>query len=127
MSNRILLVDPHEGLRRRIRSTLEDAGFEVCGEAANGLEAIERTRALQPDLVITEIWLPLMNGLEAIPELAKRAPGAKIVVFTVDDVDELRREALRLGAHSFVGKHNPERLLIELAKLLGGARAEEGD
>jgi two-component system chemotaxis response regulator CheY len=123
MPHMILLAESHEGLRRRIRSTLEAAGFEVCGEATNGLEAIEKARALQPDLIVMEIWMSVMNGLEAIPEIAKSVPRAKILVFTTDDVEELRREALRLGAHSFVCKSNPERLINEVTKLLGGSES----
>lgn len=126
MPSRILLADSHDGLRRGIRSTLETAGFEVCGEAANGLEAVEKTRALRPDLVVMEIWMPVMNGLEAIPEIAKSAPGVKIVVFTVDEIEELRREAFRLGAHAYVGKSNPESLVDEVTKLLGGRDSESG-
>jgi DNA-binding NarL/FixJ family response regulator len=124
MPSRILLADSHEGLRRGIRSILEAAGFEVCGEAANGLEAVEKTKALRPDLVVMELWMPVMNGLEAIPELAKSAPGVKIVVFTVDEIDELRREAFRLGAHAYVGKSNPEKLVAEVTRLLGGRDSE---
>lgn len=101
-----------------MRSMLESVGFEVCGEAKNGLEAIEKARALQPDLVVIEAWLPVMNGLEAIPEIAKSVPNAKIVVFSTDDVEELRKAALRLGAHSFVGKLNPESLISEVTRLL---------
>lgn len=119
MPCRILLADSHDGLRLRIRSALESAGFEVCGEATNGLEAIEKTRALHPDLIVMEIWMPVMNGLEAIPEIAGSIPGIKIVVFTMDEVEELRRKALRLGAHGFVGKPNPERLINEVTSLLG--------
>ena len=118
MPRRILLAEDHDGLRRRVRSELEAAGFEVCGEAINGLEAIEKAKALFPDLVITDIWMPVMNGLDAIPEIIKSAPGVKIIVFSVDDVDELRGETLRRGAHSYVGKARPEELFKEVTRLL---------
>jgi two-component system chemotaxis response regulator CheY len=97
---------------------VEAAGFEVCGEATNGLETIEKSIALRPDLVITEIWMPVMNGLEAIREIAKNAPDVKIVVFSLDESEELRREAFRLGAHAYVGKSKPENLINEVARLL---------
>jgi DNA-binding NarL/FixJ family response regulator len=104
MPRRILLADDHEGIRRRVRSALEAAGCEVCGEAVNGLDTIEKAKALLPYLIILNISMPVMNGLDAIPEIVKSAPGIKIVMFSVDESEELRREALRRGAHGFVGK-----------------------
>ena len=119
MPHRILLADDHGELRRRVRSLLETAGFEVCGEAINGLDAIAKTKALLPDLIILDIAIPIMKGHDAIPEILKRAPGVKIVVFSVHEDDELRREALRRGAHGYVGKSRPEYLINEVTKLLG--------
>jgi DNA-binding NarL/FixJ family response regulator len=98
---------------------LETAGFEVCGEAINGLDAIAKTRALLPDLIVLNMSMPIMNGLDAIPEIVKSAPDLKIVVFSVDEADELRREALRRGAHGYVSKSSPENLIDEVTKLLG--------
>lgn len=120
MPRRILVADDHEGIRQRVRSALEAAGFEVCGEALNGLDAIEKTKALLPDLIVLNLSMPVMGGLDAIPEILENAPGIKIVIFTVDEVDELRREALRRGAHGYVGKSSPVAVLInEVTKLLG--------
>jgi DNA-binding NarL/FixJ family response regulator len=119
MPRRILLADDHEGIRRRIRSVLEAADCEVCGEAVNGLDAIEKTKALLPDLIIVNVSMPVMNGLDAIPEIANSTPGIKIVIFTVDESEELRREALRRGAHAYAGKSSPADLINEVTKLLG--------
>jgi DNA-binding NarL/FixJ family response regulator len=119
MPRRILLADDHGGIRQRVRSALEAAGFDVCGETANGLEAVTKTRELIPDLIILNLSMPVMHGLEAIPEIAKSAPGAKILVFSMDDADELRREVLRRGAHGYVCKSSPiTDLLFEVDKLL---------
>lgn len=119
MPHRILLADDHEGIRRRVRSALETAGFEVCGEAVNGLDAITKTKDLMPDLIILNLSMPVMNGLEAIPEIAKSAPAVKIVVFSMDEADELRREALRRGAHGYVSKSRAiTDLIYEVEKLL---------
>lgn len=121
MPRRILLADDHRGIRQRVRSALEAAGFEVCGDAVNGLDAVEKTKVLLPDLIILNVSMPIMNGLDAVPGILKNAPGVKIVMFSVDEADELRREALRRGAHGYVGKSSPVAVLInEVTKLLGG-------
>lgn len=120
MSRRILLADDHEGIRKRVRAALEAAGFDICGEAVNGLDAIEKTKTLKPDLIILNLSMPMMGGLDSIPEIVKSMPAVKIVVFSVDEADELRREALRRGAHGYVGKSSPVAVLInEVTKLLG--------
>lgn len=119
MPHRILLADDHEGIRRRVRTLLETAGFEICGEAANGLDAIAKAKDLMPDLIILNLSMPVMDGLQAIPEIAKSAPSVKILVFTMDDAAELRRETLRRGAHGYVTKSSaiPD-LVDEVKKLL---------
>lgn len=118
MPHRILLADDHGELRRRVRSLLETAGFEVCGEAINGSDAIAKTKVLLPDLIVLNMSMPIMNGLDAIPEIVQSVPGVKIVVFSVDEAEELRREALRRGAHGYVSKSRPEKLIDEVTKLL---------
>ena len=118
MPHNILVVDDHEPMRRRIRSLLESEGLDVCAEAADGREAIEKTKEYMPDLVILDLSMPVMNGLQAIPEMLECAPQLKILIFTVDDDQELRREALRLGARGYISKSEPEALLAEVRKLL---------
>jgi DNA-binding NarL/FixJ family response regulator len=118
MPHNILVVDDHEPMRRRIRSLLESEGLDVCAEAANGREAIEKTKECMPDLAILNLSMPVMNGLQAIPEMLKCAPRLKIVIFTVDDGAELRQHAFRLGAVGYISKSEPEALLAEVRKLL---------
>ena len=118
MPHNILVVDDHEPIRRRIRSLLESEGLHVCGEATNGREAIEKTKEYLPHLAILNLSMPVMNGLQAIPEMLKCAPRLKIVIFTVDDTPELRQEALRLGARGYISKSEPDALLAEVRKLL---------
>jgi DNA-binding NarL/FixJ family response regulator len=122
MSQKLLVVDDHEPLRRKIRSLLEKEGFEVCGEAVNGREAIEKVRELAPDLAILNISMPVMSGLEALPEMLRCRPKIKIVVFTLEEAEELRQRVFRLGAHGFVVKSAPpEELLAEVRRLLDQA------
>jgi two-component system, chemotaxis family, chemotaxis protein CheY len=124
MPQRILLADDHDGIRKRVRSALEVAGFEVCGEAVNGMDAIEKAKALQPDLIVLNRSMPVMDGLTAIPGIIKSAPRVRIVMFSVDEAEEFKREALRRGAHSYVAKSSPITILIsEVGKLLGSEPA----
>lgn len=119
MPHNILVVDDHEPMRRRIRSLLEAEGLGVCAEAANGREAIEKTKEHMPDLAILNLSMPVMNGLQAIPEMLKCAPELKIVIFTLDDAEELRRHAFLLGAAGYVSKSDPPgALLAEVRKFL---------
>jgi DNA-binding NarL/FixJ family response regulator len=117
MPRRILLADDHDGIRRRVRSALEAAGFEICGEAVNGSEAIAKTKVLLPDLVIVNLSMPVMNGFEALTEISET--GVKIVVYTVDDAPEIRRQVLSRGAHGYVSKSGPiTDLIAEIQRVL---------
>jgi DNA-binding NarL/FixJ family response regulator len=119
MVQRVLIVDDHEPLRRRIRSALEGDGLDVCGEAANGLEAIQKVKEHVPAVVILNISMPIMGGLQALPEIARCSPKTKVLMFTLDDARELRRKAFDLGASAYISKSAPvEELLAEVRKLL---------
>jgi DNA-binding NarL/FixJ family response regulator len=119
MVHGVLIVDDHEPLRRRIRSALEGEGLEVCGEAANGLEAIQKVKERAPAVVILNISMPIMNGLQALPEIVRCSPGTKVLMFTLDDAQELRRKALDLGASAYISKAAPiGDLVAEVKKLL---------
>jgi two-component system chemotaxis response regulator CheY len=119
MAQKILVVDDREPLRRRICSFLEQEGLKICGEAANGREGIEKVRELAPDLAILNISMPVMNGLEALPEILRCRPGIKVVIFTLDESEELKQHVFGLGAHSFVAKSAPpDELVAEVKRLL---------
>jgi DNA-binding NarL/FixJ family response regulator len=119
MSNTVLIADDHDALRRRIRSVLEKADLEVCGEATNGQEAIQKVKELSPGVLILNISMPIMSGLQALLEIMRCSPSTKIVMFTVDDAEELKRQAFRLGARAYVSKSAPvEELIGEVKKLL---------
>ena len=122
MSRKILVVDDREPMRRRIRSLLEQEGFEMCGEAANGREAIAKVQELTPDLTILNISMPVMSGIEALPEILRCQPGIKVLIFTLNESEELKQHLLNLGAHAFVSKFAPpETLVAEVRKLLNQA------
>lgn len=118
MSHGILIVDDQDGIRRRLRSLLERAGFQVCGEAVNGKQAVEKSTELRPDLVLLDLSMPVMTGLEALPLIAQ-LNSTKILVLAVEESDEVKQEALRLGADGYIGKSSPlEFLVAEVRRLL---------
>ena len=100
---KILIVDDHSFARTTIRSLLDWHGFQVCGEASNGREAIERVIELKPDIVVLDINMPVMSGTEAASEIRRIAPQVKILFCTVHDAPELMTR-LHPFAHAFVSK-----------------------
>jgi len=122
---RILLVDDHQKVRTTLRTVLADERLQVCGEATNGREAIERVRELKPDLVILDLMMPEMNGIEAAYEIRKAAPGTKILFYSVHGSPESRAAARLIGADAYVQKSSARELLHEIRRLLrmpgGGA------
>jgi DNA-binding NarL/FixJ family response regulator len=102
---RILVVDDHEPFRRYFCSTLEQrADFQVIGKASDGLEAIQKTQELQPDLVLLDVGLPKLNGLEAARQMRKLAPLARILFISQEFSFDMIEAALQLGASGYVHK-----------------------
>ena len=102
---RILIVDDHDLLRQGIRSLLlSRADFDVCGEAMDGQEAIEKSRQLKPDLVVMDISMPRLNGLDATREIRKILPQTAILILSQHKSAEMIREAQRAGAQGYVVK-----------------------
>jgi DNA-binding NarL/FixJ family response regulator len=105
MAARILLVDDHEVVRRGVKLLLQhQPEWEVCGEAQNGKEAIDQVVILKPDLVILDLSMPVMGGLEAAREIRRVSPGTKILIFTMHDSPRLAAEVERAGADGYVSK-----------------------
>ena len=94
---RVLIVDDEPDVRLLLRAQLENAGYEVAGEAADGAEALERCEAEQPDVIILDLLMPRVNGFEAIPRLKTRHPDVGIVAYTAVAGDFVRNEMHRLG------------------------------
>ena len=102
---RVLLVDDVRDLRTLLRMALEGEGsFEVVAEAENGLEAIEQAALHQPDLVVLDLSMPVLDGLEALPRILQSAPGARVVVLSGFDGSRMRAPALAAGAVAYVEK-----------------------
>jgi two-component system nitrate/nitrite response regulator NarL len=101
---RILIVDDHEALRAGVRTVLEARGLEVCGEAANGLEALEKVAQLRPDLVILDITMPVLDGFTAAREIHKRLPGVGILLLSMHESASMVNVAKSSGASGYVAK-----------------------
>jgi len=120
---RILIVDDHDVVRQGTRAILQRArpDWEICGEASTGREAIRAVEAFQPDVVILDISMPEMTGIEATPVIAKMAPNCRILLFTMHESNALLAEAKELGAQGYVQKSQAGRdLVIAVDQLLRG-------
>jgi DNA-binding NarL/FixJ family response regulator len=116
---RILIADDHEVVRRGLSALLQSQeGWEVCGEASDGREAVEKAKQLKPDFVILDIGMPNLNGLAATRQLAQYDPNFKIIVLTITDSDQVIREALDAGARGFVLKSDAVRDLVSAIEAL---------
>jgi DNA-binding NarL/FixJ family response regulator len=114
-----LIADDHEVVRQGIRALLETHdGWEVAGEAVTGRQAVEKARRLRPDLVIMDITMPEMNGLEATRQIRKELPEAEVLVLSVHDSEQLVREVLEAGARGYVLKSDAGRDLIAAVETL---------
>jgi DNA-binding NarL/FixJ family response regulator len=125
MAVRILLVDDHPIVRQGLRTLLEGrAGWEVVGEASDGLEALEKVERLQPDVVVIDITMPRMNGLEAcrLIQQKSKVSGLEVLFVTQHDSPQMMREALDAGARGYVVKSNAARDLLEAVEAVSHHR-----
>jgi DNA-binding NarL/FixJ family response regulator len=122
MSERILLVDDHPLTRSALAGLLQQHGFEVAGEAADGEEAIARAADLQPDLVLLDLSMPGLDGLSALPRLREAAPSCEVVVLTASGEEENLLGAIRAGAAGYLLKSEPPARIVEF--LRGAAHGE---
>ena len=122
---RVLIADDHELMRGGLRAMLDAyEDLEVVGEAADGAEAVDRAIALRPDVVIMDIRMPRVDGIEATRRLAAHGEGApRVLVLTTFDLDEYVWEALRAGAGGFMLKDAPPRQLAEAVRTVAAGES----
>lgn len=120
MAHRVLLVDDASFMRMMLKNILVGSGYEVVGEAENGAKAIEQFKSLKPDLVIMDIIMPEMGGIDAVREIVKQNPTAKILMCSSMGQQSLVVEAIQAGAKDFIVKpFQPSNVLEAVKKALG--------
>jgi DNA-binding NarL/FixJ family response regulator len=111
---RVLVADDHAGVRVALAAVLDLIGFEVVGQATDGAEAVALAKALVPDLVVMDLSMPVLNGLDATRLLHETLPATPVVVFTGSESDELERAAHTAGAAAYLVKGTPVEHLREV-------------
>lgn len=124
----ILIADDSDTVRHAVRVFLERRGFTVCGEAGDGVDAIEKAQELKPDVILLDVAMPRMNGIEAAPVLKSRLPRIQIILFTMFS-DSLSQSLMSaLGVHAVVGKADGlTKLLERVDSLLGSLHSSVPD
>ncbi len=123
MAERILLVDDHPLTRSALSALLQQHGFDVAGEAADGEAAIAKAAELHPDLVLLDLSMPGLDGLSALPRLREAAPDCEVVVLTASGVEENLLAAIRAGAAGYLLKSEPPARIVEFLRGVANGEA----
>lgn len=117
---RILLVDDHQVVRRGVAALVQDAGpdWEVCGEASTGREAVTAAAGLKPDIVVMDISMPDMTGLDATREILKENPRTEVLVLSVHESEQMVHDVLAAGAHGYILKRDAGSELVTALEAL---------
>jgi DNA-binding NarL/FixJ family response regulator len=110
---RILIADDHDLMRRGVRTLLEPhPGWEICGEATTGREAVAKAEELKPNIVILDISMPDLNGVDAAKRIKKASPDTEVLIFSAHYSDQLIREILEAGVRGYIVKSDSDRDLV---------------
>jgi DNA-binding NarL/FixJ family response regulator len=116
---RVLIADDHELIRNGVKLLLEkEPGFVVCGEASNGREAVDLSEQLKPDVVILDITMPELNGLDALPRIKRVSPETEILIFSSQESERLVHQLLKSGARGYLLKTGVSRHLVSAVRAL---------
>src|SRR5450432_119153 len=116
---RVLIVDDHEVVRKGVRSLLVRSGYDVCGEGVDGEDAIEKARELKPDVVVMDVSMPRLNGLEATRQMLGIFPGIQVVILSQHESPEMLRQAVSSGARAYVTKASIAKDLLTAIQKVG--------
>jgi two-component system chemotaxis response regulator CheY len=120
--SKILVVDDAAFMRMMIKDNLKKAGYADCMEAADGEDAVAKCRESMPDLILLDITMPKMDGIQALKEIKQMNPGAKVVMCSAMGQEGMVVEAIKLGAMDFIVKpFKPDRLIQTVKNILGDA------
>jgi DNA-binding NarL/FixJ family response regulator len=119
---RILIADDHEVVRQGVRGLLESRGWKVIGEVADGRAAVAETRRLVPDIVVLDIAMPLLNGLDATREIHRAVPSTAVLVLTMYESEQMARSVLAAGAKGYVLKSDAVQYLVAAVESLASDR-----
>lgn len=118
-SLKVLVADDHEVVRKGLRTILEEQpGWEVSGEASDGREAVDKVRALKPDVSVVDVGMPGLNGLEATRQMLRNDPETKVLILTMHESDPLIREVLDAGARGYLLKSDAGKDLISAVEAI---------
>jgi DNA-binding NarL/FixJ family response regulator len=120
MAAKILIVDDHDVVRQGVRSIISKSRpqWEIIGEASNGQEAVRAALSLKPDVVVLDVTMPVMNGLEAAARIVKSGVGSRVLILTMHESERLYADVREVGAHGYVQKSQAGRDLIHAIDLL---------
>jgi DNA-binding NarL/FixJ family response regulator len=117
---RLLIADDHAVVRAGLRTLLEShKGWQVCAEAADGRDAVEKAAKFKPDVIILDIGMPLLNGVEAARRIHKALPHSEILILTMHESDELAQQVVEAGARGYILKDEADRVLHAAIEALG--------
>ena len=114
----VLIVDDHELVRRGLKDILRGTEFEVCGEAQNGQEGLAQTISLRPTLVLLDMSMPVLTGLQAAAKIRQALPDTKILIITMHDSPQMEIEARAAGADAYITKMAAAGSLVEAMRAL---------
>lgn len=116
---RILIADDHEVVREGARAVIEhEPGWEVCGVAVNGREAVESANKLKPDIIILDMTMPELDGQEALRQIKRASPNTEVVIFSAHHSEQLIEQLFEAGAKSYIQKSDAGRYLVAAIKAL---------
>jgi DNA-binding NarL/FixJ family response regulator len=121
MPTKILIVDDHDPARRLLRTLIESGGeWEVCGEARDGADGFGKVKETSPDIVLLDLYMPVMNGLETARHISKMFPRTRLLLCTIELSPQLFTEAQRAGIHGAVSKFATDEIVSGIRMLVRG-------